>query len=104
MVVFRSGSSPVGRQLHNERAAKPRHPLFSLGAVAGLYPSIGRLGVPVHAPDIAGRAAIEFPKAPTEIGKVVKANAIRNPAYAPVYILRITEHAMGACQTVIEKK
>ena len=61
-------------------------------------------GVRLRTPDIAGRAAMDFPEAATEIGEVAKADVTGDFSDVPVAILRPAKHAISARDAVIEKK
>ena len=66
--------------------------------------SAERFGVPVRTSDIAGRAAIDFPEAATEIGEVTKADVTGDFSDVPVATLRPAKHTISARDPVIEKK
>jgi hypothetical protein len=63
-----------------------------------------RGSVPVHLSDIAGCAAIDFPKAATEMRGVVEADVMGDLSYFPRTVLRLAKHAIGASEAIIEKK
>jgi hypothetical protein len=63
-----------------------------------------RGSVPVHPSDIAGCAAMDFPKAATEMRGVAEADVMGDLSYFPRAVLRLAKHAISAREAIVEKK
>jgi hypothetical protein len=61
------------------------------------------LSIPARPSDIAGRAAIGFPKTAAEVRKIAEAGVMGDFSYLPVAILRLAKHAISAGESMIEE-
>ena len=111
---------PRGQRVINRTRAHPLECVLAVGELCNDMRSKGRdqgeirhrlavgsleeFGAPVRPSDIAGCAAIDFPKAATEMRRVVKADVIGDFSYFPRAVLRFAKHAISAREAVIEKK
>jgi hypothetical protein len=73
-------------------------------SVVAAAESLKRFGVRVHTSVFPGCAAIEFPKAAPEIGKIAETNVRGDLSYLPKTKSRLAKHAIGARQALVDKK